>query len=104
MRISGLVVYLSLALWLDAAMIGFVLSADPLVAAITGVPAGRLVDRVGAQHINFVRLVGMAIGSVFPTPPRFCYLFYSTQTDSFNFLPGLNLLISTSIGEQQNFI
>ena len=37
--------YLSRALGLDAALVGLVLSVGPLVAALTGVPAGRIADR-----------------------------------------------------------
>ncbi len=56
--------YLSLALGLKAAMVGLVLSAGPLVAALTAVPAGRLADRFGAQAITVVGLVVMAAGSI----------------------------------------
>lgn len=55
--------YLSLALGLNAAMIGLVLSAGPLVAALTAVPAGRLADRFGAQTMTVVGLIIMAAGS-----------------------------------------
>lgn len=55
--------YLSLALGLKAAIVGLVLSAGPLVAALTAVPAGRLTDRFGAQTITIVGLVVMAVGS-----------------------------------------
>jgi EmrB/QacA subfamily drug resistance transporter len=55
--------YLSLALGLKAAMVGLVLSAGPLVAALTAVPAGRLADRFGAQAITVVGLIVMAAGS-----------------------------------------
>lgn len=40
--------YLAQGLGLDAARSGLVLSVGPLVAALCGVPAGRLVDRLGA--------------------------------------------------------
>ena len=50
--------YLSRALGLDAALVGLVLSVGPLVAALTGVPAGRIVDRFGAQRMTVVGLVG----------------------------------------------
>ena len=40
--------YLARALGLDAAVVGLVMSAGPVVAALTGIPAGRLVDRFGA--------------------------------------------------------
>lgn len=55
--------YLSAALGLDTALVGFVLSAGPLVAALSGVPAGRMVDRFGAQRMTVVGLVGMASGA-----------------------------------------
>jgi len=56
--------YLSLALGLNAAMVGLVLSAGPLVAALTAVPAGRLADRFGAQTITVVGLVIIIAGSL----------------------------------------
>jgi len=55
--------YLSRALGLDAAMVGLVLSVGPLVAALTGVPAGRIADRLGAQRMTIVGLLGIAAGS-----------------------------------------
>ena len=55
--------YLSRALGLDAAAVGLVLSAGPVVVALSGVPAGRVVDRVGAQRMTIIGLVGMAAGS-----------------------------------------
>jgi EmrB/QacA subfamily drug resistance transporter len=55
--------YLSHALRLDAAAVGLVVSVGPLVAALTGVPAGRMVDRLGAQRTTVVGLVGIAAGS-----------------------------------------
>jgi MFS family permease len=55
--------YLSGALGLDAALVGMVLSVGPLVAALTGVPAGRIADRFGAQRMTIVGLIGMAAGS-----------------------------------------
>lgn len=56
--------YLSLALGLNAAMIGVVLSAGPLVAALTAAPAGRLADRFGAQTMTVVGLIVMMTGSL----------------------------------------
>lgn len=56
--------YLSLALDLNAAMIGVVLSAGPLVAALTAAPAGRLADRFGAQTMTVVGLIVMMTGSL----------------------------------------
>lgn len=56
--------YLSLALGLDAGLIGIVMSIGPIVAAPTGMPAGRLVDRFGTHRMTLVGLVGIASGSV----------------------------------------
>lgn len=56
--------YLSRALGLDAALVGLTLSVGPLVAALTGVPAGRMTDRYGAQRMTVLGLGGIAIGSV----------------------------------------
>jgi EmrB/QacA subfamily drug resistance transporter len=55
--------YLSRALGLDAARVGLVLSVGPLVAALTGVPAGRIADHFGAQRVTLVGLIGIAAGS-----------------------------------------
>jgi MFS family permease len=55
--------YLSRALGLDAVKVGLVLSVGPLVAALTGVPAGRMADRLGAQRVTLVGLAGMATGA-----------------------------------------
>jgi EmrB/QacA subfamily drug resistance transporter len=55
--------YLSRALGLDAARVGLVLSAGPLVAALTGVPAGRIVDRLGAPRMTRLGLAGVASGA-----------------------------------------
>jgi EmrB/QacA subfamily drug resistance transporter len=55
--------YLSLALGLDAALVGIVLSVGPLVVALTGVPAGRMTDRIGGERMAFVGLMGIATGS-----------------------------------------
>jgi EmrB/QacA subfamily drug resistance transporter len=55
--------YLSGALGLDAALVGLVLSVGPLVVALTGVPAGRIADRFGAQRMTIVGLIGIAAGS-----------------------------------------
>jgi EmrB/QacA subfamily drug resistance transporter len=54
--------YLSRALGLETALVGVVLSISPLVAALTGVPAGRIVDRFGAQRMTITGLIGIAIG------------------------------------------
>jgi EmrB/QacA subfamily drug resistance transporter len=56
--------YLSFGLGLDAARVGLAVSIGPLVAAMTGVPGGRIVDRFGAQRITAVGLTAMAAGTV----------------------------------------
>jgi MFS family permease len=56
--------YLSGALGLDAARVGLVVSAGPVVTALTGLPAGRVADRFGARRMIIVGLSGIAAGSV----------------------------------------
>ena len=65
--------YLSGALALDATRVGIVMSSGPIVAALTGMPAGRIVDQFGAHRMSIVGLVGMAVGtSILPIlPTRF---------------------------------
>jgi MFS family permease len=55
--------YLTRALGLDAAGVGLVVSIGPIVAALTGIPAGRIVDRLGARPTTIAGLVGIAAGS-----------------------------------------
>jgi MFS family permease len=55
--------YLSGALGLDPAHVGLVMSSGPIIAALTGAPAGRLVDRLGSYRMGIAGLVGMAIGA-----------------------------------------
>ena len=54
--------FLTGALGLDPARVGLVMSAGPVVAALTGVPAGRLVDRFGALSMTMVGLSMMVAG------------------------------------------
>jgi EmrB/QacA subfamily drug resistance transporter len=54
--------YLSRAFGLHAALVGLAMSVGPLVSALTGVPAGRLVDRFGAPRMTVVGLIGVAAG------------------------------------------
>ncbi|VVO54115.1 Riboflavin transporter RibZ [Pseudomonas fluorescens] len=54
--------YLSQALELDAARVGLMLSVGPIVVALTGVPAGRIADRFGAQRMTLAGLIAMAAG------------------------------------------
>jgi MFS family permease len=55
--------YLSGALGLVPSHVGLVMSSGPIIAALTGAPAGRLVDRLGAPRMGIVGLIGMAIGA-----------------------------------------
>jgi len=55
--------YLSLALGLDAALVGIVLSIGPAISAMSGVLAGRIVDRWGAPSVVIAGLVQIAAGS-----------------------------------------
>ncbi|WP_411740562.1 MULTISPECIES: MFS transporter [Pseudomonas] len=62
--------YLSGALGLSAVSVGLVMSAGPLVAALAGVPSGRLVDRWGAQRSSSVGLIAMLTGAcILPALP-----------------------------------
>jgi EmrB/QacA subfamily drug resistance transporter len=62
--------YLSGPLALDAAGVGLVMSSGPIVAALTGVPAGRIVDRFGAHRMSIAGLVAMAAGcAILPMLP-----------------------------------
>jgi EmrB/QacA subfamily drug resistance transporter len=56
--------YLSRALLLDAALVGLVMSVGPIISALSGVLAGRLVDRWGAPLMVIAGLIAMAVGSV----------------------------------------
>lgn len=55
--------YLSGVLDLDTAVVGLVMSTGPIVAALTGVPAGRIVDRLGAHKMVLIGLVAMVAGT-----------------------------------------
>jgi MFS family permease len=55
--------YLALALGLNEAGVGIVMSIGPIISTLSGVPAGRIVDRLGAPLIIIVGLIEMAVGS-----------------------------------------
>ncbi|MET7302652.1 MFS transporter [Embleya sp. NPDC005575] len=55
--------YLARTLGLKEALVGLVLSVGPVVAALTGVPAGRVADRFGAPRMTVVGLGAMAVGA-----------------------------------------
>ncbi|MFJ8014441.1 MFS transporter [Streptomyces sp. NPDC096339] len=54
--------YLARTLGLDEAPVGLALSVGPLVAALTGVPAGRGADRFGTRRATIAGLAAMAAG------------------------------------------
>ncbi len=56
--------YLSRGLGVETALVGLALSAGPLVAAIAGVPAGRIVDRFGPPRMTVIGLAGIVTGSL----------------------------------------
>jgi EmrB/QacA subfamily drug resistance transporter len=55
--------YLARALGLDPASVGVVMSIGPIVSALSGVIAGRAVDRLGASSIVTAGLAAMAAGA-----------------------------------------
>lgn len=55
--------YLSGVLMLSTTQVGLVMSIGPIVAALTGVPAGRIVDSIGSRKVIVIGLVSMATGS-----------------------------------------
>ena len=56
--------YLSRALGLNEAVVGAVMSVGPVISALSGVLAGRIVDRLGASFIAIVGLMLMVAGSL----------------------------------------
>lgn len=59
--------YLSEVLSLDPVETGMVMSVGPAVAALTGVPAGRVVDRLGSFPVIVAGLLAVMIGSLLLT-------------------------------------
>jgi MFS family permease len=56
--------HLARAARLDMALVGIAMSLGPAVAAIMGVPAGRIVDRFGTQRVTAWGLAGILVGCV----------------------------------------
>ncbi len=100
--------YLSRGLGLETALVGLTLSAGPLVAALSGVPAGRVVDRFGTERMTIVGLVGIAVGSFVLSvmPARFGIAGYIASivviTASYAlFQAANNTAVMTGIGAEQ---
>lgn len=56
--------YLTDALGLAPAHMGLAMSTGPIASALTGLPAGRLVDRFGASAMTIAGLIQMTVGAV----------------------------------------
>ncbi|MGF6097417.1 MFS transporter [Pseudomonas sp. 18175] len=56
--------YLSRGLGLDAAWMGLAMAVGPCVAAVTGIPAGRLTDRLGNQRVIMAGLGLLLCGAL----------------------------------------
>lgn len=56
--------FLSRGLGLTPALVGALMSIGPAVSALSGVPAGRIVDRLGASAVTLIGLGEMAIGAL----------------------------------------
>lgn len=54
--------YLARGFGLDAALVGLVLSAGPVAAALAALPAGRIADRFGAPRTTIAGLAAIAAG------------------------------------------
>ena len=65
--------YLSRALGLDAPLVGIVMAIGPIISTLSGVPAGRIVDRLGAPFMVIGGLIAMAAGAfgLFVLPAMF---------------------------------
>lgn len=56
--------YLTKVMALTPATAGIILAIGPLIAAIAGIPAGRLVDRFGAERATLGGLAALTMGAV----------------------------------------
>ena len=56
--------YLGERLHLTPFTFGLVMTVGPMVAAIVGVPAGRIVDRFGSRGATLIGLIGVVVGSI----------------------------------------
>lgn len=49
--------YLAFSMGLNEALVGLVMAVGPVVAALSGIPAGQLTDRLGAKRVMLIGLV-----------------------------------------------
>jgi EmrB/QacA subfamily drug resistance transporter len=56
--------YLSRSLGLGGALVGLVMAVGPVISSLSGVPAGRIVDRMGAPSVIAFGLFEMALGAL----------------------------------------
>ncbi|MBB6498187.1 MFS transporter [Pedobacter cryoconitis] len=54
--------YLSRGLGLKVAFVGIVMSVGPVISALSGIPAGRIVDLLGAKAVVMIGLIAMTLG------------------------------------------
>lgn len=55
--------YLARALGLKEAAVGTIMSIGPIIAALSGLPAGHIVDRFGTATVVIIGLIAMAAGA-----------------------------------------
>ncbi len=54
--------FLAFALGLDETMVGLVMAVGPVTSALSGLPAGRLTDKLGASRVVLIGLMQTAVG------------------------------------------
>ena len=56
--------YLARGLGLNEALVGMVMAVGPIISIATGIPSGRIVDRLGAPSMVVIGLALMTVGSL----------------------------------------
>jgi MFS family permease len=77
--------FLAFGLGLSDRAVGLVMSVGPAVAALSGFPAGRLTDRIGAERASLLGLVQIVIGTS-------CLALLPTLIGTVGYLVSLSLL------------
>ncbi|WP_198654866.1 MFS transporter [Albibacillus kandeliae] len=77
--------FLAFGLGLSDRAVGLVMSVGPAVAAMSGFPAGRLTDRIGAERASLLGLVQIVIGTS-------CLALLPTLIGTVGYLVSLSLL------------